>query len=140
MMEVGVLLEELEARALHRWGRRFRVSLRINQNNVFCSSCCLLCVLSRSGLRAWCLLSAVHVHLVGVGVCCVLHVGFLRDGNFNLGGVLQDDRSSIEGDEMILLGEVEGRELGEEENVERRSSSPHQKLSLLTGGPRLSPF
>ena len=94
MMEVGVLLEELEARALLRWGGRFRVSLRINQNNVFCSCCCLLCVLRRSGLRAWCLLSAVHFHLVGVGVCCVLHVGFLSDGNFNFGGVLQFRSSS----------------------------------------------
>lgn len=125
MMEVGVLLEELEARALLRGGGRFKVSLRIKQNDVFCSCCSLLCVLSRFGLRVWWLLSAAHFHLVGGGVCCVLHVGFLRDGNFSFGGVLHDDRSSVEGDEMVL-----GERLGRRRRMlEKRSSSPHGRAA-----------
>lgn len=150
MIEVGVLLEELEVRVLLRWGGRFRVSLRIKQNDVFCSCCSLLCVLSRFGLRVWCLLSAAHFRLVGVGVCCVLHVGFLHAGNFNFGGAHQDGHSSIERGE-IILGRLRGESWEKKDNVGEEKqlsspkalltqSSPHSPKALLTGGPCLSPF
>jgi hypothetical protein len=141
-MELGVLLEELEAPALLCWSGRFRFILRINQNDVFRSCGSLLRLLRRFGLRVWCLLSAAHFDLVGSVVCGVLGVGLRGARNFNCGSVVHDDRPSIEGCDVSLReGErMGGFEVREEGELEKDAQFPVSPKFLLTGGVELLLF